>query len=260
MQSFPIPSATAVSEDAAFLDQQPALTATQRRRPPLWLRWTLACGAGEMIGLVYPALAAIVLAAAFGGVEPQHPAGKLAVLAVMILAGGLEGATLALFQARVLSGLLPGFRVRAWVGVTAAIAMLGWAAGMGMALFAFNGVGAATPPPEPSLALVLLYAGGFGAAAGFLFGFGQWLVLRRYAEGGRAWIAAWSAAWAVAMVLIFAIAGLQTETTPAAAIIAGAAVAGAAAGLAIGAITSLAVTRLKPRRAARPGPAPRIAP
>jgi hypothetical protein len=215
----------------------------------LWLRWTLACGAGEMIGLVYPTLAAILLAAWFGGIEPAGLGGKLLVLAVMTLAGGAEGATLGLFQARILTGVVPGLRARIWVATTAIVAMLGWVAGMAVPLF-FLGDAASPPMPEPSAAMELLYAAGFGMAAGLLFGGGQWLALRRHATGGALWILSWGFAWAAAMTLIFAVAGLATDATAIWKIILGAAFAGGAAGLLIGLVSSVGVRALKPRRLA----------
>lgn len=198
-----------------------------------------------MIGLVYPTLAAILLAVWFGGIEPGSLSGKLLVLTVMTLAGGAEGATLGLFQARILTGILPGLRARVWVMATAIVAMIGWIVGLSVPLF-LSGSGAEAMP-EPPVAFVMLYAGGFGFAAGLLFGFGQWLVLRRYAEAGWRWILSWGVAWGTAMMVIFAAAGLQTETTPSWGIIIGAAAAGGVGGLLIGLISSFGVTRLRPR-------------
>jgi hypothetical protein len=233
--------------EAVFVDLSGSTGRHARPRLALRWRWTLACGAGEMIGLVYPALAGVLLAAFFGGVEPSGLPGKLLVLAVMVLAGAAEGATLGLFQARILADLLPGFRVRRWVKATAIIAMIGWIGGMAMPLFGPGAPGGDPQAAEPPLGAMLLYAAAFGGVAGLVFGGGQWLVLRRYATGGLRWILCWGLAWALAMMLIFAIAGLQTETTKAWAVILGAAIAGGGAGLVIGLVSSIGVGGLKPR-------------
>lgn len=234
--------------EAAFVQSADRLGRYTRARLPLRWRWTLACGAGETIGFVYPALAALLLVFFFDGAAPLGLPGKLLALMAMIAAGALEGATLGLFQARILADHLPGFRVRRWVAATAAVAALLWALGTGLALF---GAARAAEAAAPPLTGMLLDAAGLGLAVGILFGGGQWIFLRRHATGAVRWIGSWGLAFALALTLIVAAGSLPREASPAALVILAAAATAGAAGLVLGVLSSFGAAGLKPRRSER---------
>lgn len=146
-------------------------------------RWTVACAAGELVGMGVAAGAAVAVNTVIG--EPQTLGGRLLTLAIFAAVGAVEGTALAGFQWPVLRTKLPRLRAGEWVVVTAVLAVVGWTVGMTPSLFLDHD---ATVQDEPSLALVLWIAAIAGAGAGICFGTAQWFILRRHAERAGRWI------------------------------------------------------------------------
>ncbi len=195
----------------------------------------------ELIGIGAAAATAVALGAALG--EPSTTAARLVVLVAMALAGAIEGSALGWLQWRVLRRRLPRLRAGEWVGVTVAVAVLGWLAGMSAALF---GGGGGAGGPEPGVASVLLMAAATGGVAGAIFGTAQWLVLRHHAPAAGRWVAIHVPGWAAAMAAIFLGASLPAASWPAWAIGASGAAGGLAGGALLGAITGLVARSLVP--------------
>jgi NAD(P)-dependent dehydrogenase (short-subunit alcohol dehydrogenase family) len=209
----------------------------------LYVRWVVACAAAELIGIGAAAAMALAVRSAIGA--PATTGARLAVLVAMACAGAIEGGALGWLQWRVLRLRLPRLRAGEWVGVTVAIAVIGWIAGMSAALSGGD-AGSGPAGSEPSLALVLLMSGAAGGAAGALFGAGQWLVLRRHARHAGRWVAIHVPGWAAAMAAIFLGASLPSASWPPWAIAASGAVAGLVGGALLGAITGLTARSLAP--------------
>ena len=91
--------------------------------------------------------------------------------------------------------------------------------------------------PEPSPLMMIIFAAVFGAVAGVVFGFAQWLVLRRQTKQGAIWILANAAGWALAMSVIYLGASLPTAEWPIAAVVVDGALTGIVAGLSVGGVT-----------------------
>lgn len=164
----------------------------------VYRQWIVACAAGELVAMAVAAGAALAVNAVVG--EPPSLGSRLVTLAVFAAVGAVEGTVLAGFQWLVLRTRLPRLRVGEWVGVTAALAVVGWIIGMAPSLFVNQ---EAAVQEEPGLAVVLLMAALVGAGAGLCFGAAQWFVLRRHAEVARGWIWIHVPAWALAMSAIF---------------------------------------------------------
>ena len=161
-------------------------------------RWIVACTAGELLGIGVATGAALALNALIG--EPRSLGSRLLTLATFAAVGAVEGTALAGFQWRVLRTRLPRLRAGEWVGVTVALAVAGWIAGMTPSLFINSEV---TVQEEPGLGVVLPVAAMAGAGAGLCFGAAQWFILRRHAERASQWIWIHVPAWALAMSAIF---------------------------------------------------------
>ena len=217
----------------------------------LLIPWLLACGLGELLGL---AVAALAMFLDLRAGEPRDLGARLLVLGGMLGAGALEGAITGTLQWLVLRRAFRGLDGRAWVGATALVAVLGWAAGRSVPLFvAGDGGAAATEPPA---AAILAFAAALGAGAGALFGLAQGWVLRGHARRWPAWIAANAIGWALGLPLTYLAGSLETQS----AVLVG--LAGGAAGLAMGLLVALAtgVALLRMTALDRPAPArgPRV--
>jgi hypothetical protein len=212
----------------------------------LWRRWALATTLGELAGFAAPALAGVVVAGALGRVA--GPAAALLTFAVLVAAGGLEGAALGYAQWRVLRRALPCIGWRQWTGATALAAMAAWAMGMlpntlvDAAGVGVGGMIAAWAVVAPGILLSIGYA--------------QWLVLRRHLARAALWVPANAVAWALGVGVPFLGAALISETTPLWLAAAVGVASGLAMGCVVGAITGWALVRLL-RRAARGAPAGR---
>ena len=208
----------------------------------LWRDWTLSCALGEFIGIGLAGIVATIMIVGMG--EPQNAVEAWGAYAAMVAVGAVEGSAIGYFQWRVLHRLFPVMTARAWVGATLAVAVLGWAVGMLPSTLT-----AGAPQPEaasaqPALWLILLMSAGIGAAAGLVFGFAQWLVLRRHAAHSAHWMLSNMGGWAVAMAWIFLAASWPDESTPKLIVVLGGLAGGALAGLSIGAVTGLSLLRL----------------
>lgn len=184
----------------------------------LWLRWALAMLVGEAIGFGVAGLVAWAAFSSLGDVP--------ASLALVILAGGIEGAIVGYAQAR----CIPVGRAR-WTAFTAAAAVLAWTAGMLL--------GPRLPTESLLLAAPLLLIG-----MGLLMGMLQWLELRRHAPRAWRWIVANAVAWPMGLLWTFGASAIVTEATPmalGAALIVG---SGIAMGLTVGAVTGVAIERI----------------
>jgi NAD(P)-dependent dehydrogenase (short-subunit alcohol dehydrogenase family) len=204
-------------------------------------RWIVACAAGELVGIGAATAVALTISELIG--EPQSPGSRFLTLGAFAAVGAIEGAALAGFQWRVLRTRLPRLRRGEWIGVTVAIAVAGWIAGMAPSLFINHET---TPQKEPGLALVLLLAAAAGAGAGLCFGCAQWFILRRHAERAGRWIWIHIPAWALAMSAIFLGASLPSAGASRAFIALAGTAGGIGGGLLLGAITGLIARELQP--------------
>ena len=177
----------------------------------LWWLWTLSCGIGEFFGLAVAAAFAALSAMFFG--EPEAMPTRIACLLIMVMAGVLEGTSIGFFQWRVLHRVFPSLSTRAWLIPTIIVAGAGWFVGMLPPTILGNGEGGETIP-EPSPFMIIAFAGGFGAVAGVVFGFAQWLVLRRHTAHAIVWIWTNGIGWALAMNVIYLGAPLPTADWP----------------------------------------------
>ena len=159
------------------------LRAPDRRWLASWI-WIVA--AGEALGFLAPATVGVVFSQ------------STALVPLLLIAGAIEGAVLGSAQAIVLRRRLPRLRATAWVALTAAGAVVAYAAGMIPSSTADIWTSWAWP------AQAALFA---GVAVVLLLSIGtaQWLELRRHVQRAVWWIPGTAAAWLVALALFFAI-------------------------------------------------------
>ncbi|KPL68199.1 hypothetical protein SZ64_08735 [Erythrobacter sp. SG61-1L] len=214
-----------------------------RPEGPLYRSWVLSCGLGEFIGIGCAGIVALAANSLIG--EPDSPAAAWTIYLAMVSVGAVEGGAIGFFQWRILQRLFPNLPARHWIGATVAVAILGWASGMlPSTLSAGSPPAGAEAVAEPGMAFILLASAGMGAAGGLIFGFAQWLVLRRHTSHAVLWLPANILGWAIAMMWIFLAATWPDMTTPPLFIALSALAGGAAAGLSIGAVTGIALLRL----------------
>lgn len=212
--------------------------------PPAWGRWTLACGAGETVGMAAAAGTAGLLLATVG--EPHDWPSAFAVWAGSIAGGAVEGLAVGLFQLWVLRPWLPALPGRRWVWVTVVVAMAGWALGMaGPALVFWRVTDSGTAGGDqaaaagPPLWVMPLAGAAMGLLLGAVFGTAQARVLRGHVARPQRWIAANSAGWAAALAVMMTGASIPSGPWPWRQLLALGALTGVLAGLAIGAVTGL---------------------
>lgn len=198
----------------------------------LWGRWIVFTMLGELAGMVVVATTGALMYS----FQPSLGALGAAISAGMLIsAGAVEGALLALAQWSVLREYLPEDADRAWVGFTAVGAASAWALGL------LGSAAAAEPAP---VLLVLSGVVPMGAVLGGLLGLSQWLVLRRYFAPAGWWISCSALAWATALVIAFAGAWGVPDDSPIAASAVLGAVTGVVAGAVVGVITGAALLYL----------------
>lgn len=210
--------------------------ALKRNRPPQLRIWVMLLAITEAAGMTTAAAAAHVGQAVLP--DPQG-AGQVAGAVGLATAGGIvEGVAVGLATGYLVNRLVGQLSVRTWIGVTTAVAGLGWAAGTVPSALS-------TPDASQPPALVILAGAlGMGAVLGGLLGSAQALVLRgRVAHPGR-WIGANVLAWSPTMTIIFAGATAPDESWPVVAVLALAVVTGLVAGATLGLILGWSASSL----------------
>ncbi len=209
---------------------------------PVWRRWTLACGAGEFLGIGVAGMLAFAYLQWVG--EPETGWEKTGQILIGILAGMFEGFILATFQWHILGKLFPSLPARMWIGYTMLVAVLGWILGMVYPTFFSSGQQAQGVPIEPPFALVIAGAAAMGLILGALFGWFQWLAFRKYVRRTNKWIRANAFGWLVGMIWIFACATWPDEESSLTIILLAGSLGGILAGLSVGSITGLYLLKI----------------
>ena len=201
-------------------------------------KWVINCALGELLGIGAAVCIAVAVNYYLG--EPQSLVQKIFVLFAMLIAGAIEGTSVAVFQWSVLRHLFPNMKLIAWWKRTVAIALLGWCLGMLPSLFFTQPSSTtATETTEPSMWLITIMAVGGGAIAGALFGLFQSFELKKHSRKWKWWITANTVAWSVAMLIIFIGATWPSAATPVSLIILSAIISGCLAGVSLGVITGV---------------------
>ncbi|MDD5126791.1 MAG: hypothetical protein PHR43_01640 [Dehalococcoidales bacterium] len=210
-------------------------------RHSYWLKWTFACGAGELIGIGVAAGIWMLHLRLFG--EPQTLPWQLLLILVMILAGIIEGSVTGAFQWWVLKQRFAILKTRNWLFVTALGAAVAWLLGMLPSTFLSQ------PDTADMVKMAVwqtaLLSLGMGIVLGAVFGAFQWLELKKHTPDAARWIPANLLAWMAGLLVIFLGAALPTADTALPVIIAIGAAAGLLGGLAVGAITGLFLVQLR---------------
>jgi len=201
----------------------------------------LYCAAGEFLGIGIAALIAWLAFQLIG--EPQTLSEKLLTLALMIIAGALEGLILGYMQWRVLRKAVHALPARQWISVTTIVAMLAWSMGMLPSLF-YSDINEPLNSPYEQTRMMLLAVLISGLFLGALFGLFQFIVLRNYLNQALSWIFANSLAWAIAIGWIFLSASLPSENTSVWTIVLLGIGGGMLAGLTMGWITGYFLCRI----------------
>ena len=193
------------------------------------LRWALLCAAAEAVGMTTSAVAARLSDSAFP--EPRSGAAAAGALGVIVAGGLVEGTALGLAQVAGLRPWLPRLHRVAYLGVTVAVAGLGWAVASAPQALG-DDQGGASPPA----ALMVLGGAGIGLAMGPVLGGAQALVLRGQAPRPWRWLLANAVAWppAMALIMLGATAPDASWSTPAVALTG--TVTGLVAGATLGAV------------------------
>ena len=167
----------------------------------LWLRWTIANGLAELIGL---GGTFVVIGLLFSEIDTQQVSGILLSFAVAIASGAIEATIVGLAQWWAMKPWFPMISRFAWWRGTLIGALLAYGLGyLPSTLMSMGEAATQTPQAEPPAWIVLLLAAGMGAVAGVVLAFAQWLALRGKVERAGLWIPANSLAWAVGMPVIF---------------------------------------------------------
>jgi hypothetical protein len=167
----------------------------------LWLRWTLANGLAELLGLgsTFAAIGLLV-----SRIDTHQVSGILLAFALTVLSGAIEATLVGLAQHWAMRPWFPAITPLAWWRGTLIGALLGYVLGyLPSTLMSLGQSSAQAAQAEPPQWLTLLLAAALGAAAGAVLSFAQWLVLRRHGRRTRLWIPANMLAWACGMPLIF---------------------------------------------------------
>lgn len=209
-------------------------------------RWILNCAAGEFFGIALAAAIAVAGNQMVG--EPSLWWQKLIVLILALLSGLLEGSILAWFQWRVMRKKIPSLPLRRWWRNTVLIALAGWFLGMlPSLLLAGTEPEAAGASFDPAWWVILITAGSMGLLLGALFGWAQWLELKKHLARAASWVGLNALGWLFGMIFIFIAATWPDTTTPVPYIILSGMVGGLLAGLSVGIATSFFFDRLGDR-------------
>ena len=156
-----------------------------------------------------------------------------ASLTLVVVGGLIEGTALGVLQAVGLRRWLPDLRIGVWVGLTVAIAGIGWA------LASLPSQLGSTDDTSPALALVIAGAALIGAAMGGALGAAQAHALRSVVPHPWRWVGISALAWTPTMVVIFIGATTPTAQWSTPSVIAVGALTGAAAGAVLGVISGV---------------------
>jgi hypothetical protein len=200
----------------------------------LWIRWTLANGLAELLGL---GATFAVIGFLLSKINLGNLAGILLAFTLTVASGAIEATLVGLAQWWAMRPWFPMIKRSTWWWATLVGALLGYVLGyMPSTLLSINGPTTQTAQVEPPQWITLLLAAGLGVTAGALLSFAQWLVLRGKARKAGLWIPANMLAWACGMPIIFwgmDLAFKQNEIWRSVLIVGGAILV---AGLAVGAI------------------------
>jgi len=223
----------------------------------LWLRWTLANGLAELLGL---GSTFAVIGFLVSKIDTGRITGILFSFALTVASGAIEATLVGLAQAWAMRPWFPAIGRFAWWRATLVGALLGYVLGyLPSTLMSMGETAGQAAQVEPPQWVTLLLAAGLGAAAGAVLSFAQWLVLRRKARRAGSWIPANMLAWACGMPVIFwgmdlafkvgarYISPLQTNISPQQYIVPLLVVGGAVllAGLVVGAIHGTFLVRMR---------------
>jgi hypothetical protein len=167
----------------------------------LWLRWTLANGLAELVGLgsTFAAIGLLI-----SRIDTGHISGILLAFGLTVASGAIEATLVGLAQWWAMHPWFPGIRRFAWWRATLVGALLGYTLGyLPSTLMSMADTTTQAAQAEPPQWVTLLLAAGLGAAAGAVLSFAQWLVLRGKARRAGSWIPANMLAWACGMPVIF---------------------------------------------------------
>jgi uncharacterized integral membrane protein len=212
-----------------------------------WLKWTIFCALGELLGIGIAGGIAFVVNTTIG--EPETFLTKLLVLLVMLLAGCIEGFLLGTFQWHVLQERFRKIPKREWVFYTVLVAVIGWFLGMLPSLFIISGntnsvQDTTTIDFEHPLLLALLSVAS-GLVLGAVFGLFQWFVLKKYVHKAYKWITANALGWGLGLGWIYLFASFPNENTSLIFNILTGISGGLLAGLSVGAVTGAFLLRLE---------------
>lgn len=167
----------------------------------LWLRWTVANGLAELVGL---GATFATIGLLFSRIDTQHAAGILLAFLLSVASGAIEATLVGLAQSWAMQPAFPMIKRFAWWRATLIGALLGYVLGyLPSTLMSMGETVTQTPQAEPPQWVTLLLAAGLGAAAGAVLSFAQWLVLRGKVRRAGLWIPANMLAWACGMPVIF---------------------------------------------------------
>jgi hypothetical protein len=204
-------------------------------RLQLWLRWTTATLAGEVLGIgVIVALTTLFSRVAAG----------TWTMVVLIAAGSLAGAVLGACQWTAIGPHLPREKAR-WIAHTTAASAFTWTLGV------FGSAAAQAPEATCTpVGVVLASVMPVGMLVGAAIGAAQWLILRRRYEDSGWWLLANTLGWALGTMSAFTWMVRCPQPESAAALAVLGTTAGLIAGLVTGGVTGLGlvaiVTRPKP--------------
>jgi hypothetical protein len=215
----------------------------------LWLRWTLNCAFGELMGIGLAGGIAYGVNLLIG--EPETFVQKLSVLFFMLVAGAIEGTLLGFFQWRVLVGKFPGIPKNEWLFYTILVAVAGWFLGTLPSLFFIPSNPAGYQQSGTSFSvdfshpfIFALLSVGTGLALGAVFGLFQCFSLRKYAQKAYSWIWANALGWGAALGWIYLFASIPTAQSRLLFTVTMGISGGLLAGLSVGGITGYYLLKL----------------
>jgi hypothetical protein len=212
----------------------------------LWLKWTINCALGEILGIGFAGAIAFSINSTIG--EPQTIASKVLVLFFMLLAGFIEGFMLGIFQWKVLINKFQKIPKNKWILNTVRVAVLGWFLGMLPSLFFIPPETTSNDAPSFNFdnpTVFALLSIGTGNILGGIFGLFQWFVLKQYVQKAYLWILANALGWGLGLGWIYLFASLPSENTTLMTNIVLGIFGGLLAGITVGGVTGLFFINLK---------------